>query len=101
VLGGAAEIGGASYRIHAMRINLDTLEPDVRDDLAALIQRMSGIRWRVSHKQLILLKDWVSRPFHSPDHAEPHPPCPILRLRRLAFQPSDGRKSSRLSMVVA
>uniref|UniRef100_A0A8J4M580 Uncharacterized protein n=1 Tax=Acidicaldus sp. TaxID=1872105 RepID=A0A8J4M580_9PROT len=68
--------------------------------LAALIHGMSGIRWRVSHKQLILLKDWVSRPFHSPDHAEPHPPCPILRLRRSAFQPSDGRNSLRLSMAV-
>ena len=34
-------------------------------ELAALIQRMSEIRWRVSHKQLILLKDWVSRPLHT------------------------------------
>jgi hypothetical protein len=69
--------------------------------LAALIHGMAGIRWRMSHKRLILLKDWVLRPLHSPDHAEPHPPCPRLHLRRSVFQPSGGRNSQRLSMAAA
>jgi hypothetical protein len=30
--------------------------------LALLIHRMSGIRWRVSRKLLILFRDWVSKP---------------------------------------
>jgi hypothetical protein len=69
--------------------------------LAALIHRMSGIRWRVSHKRLILLKDWVSTPLQSPDQTEPHPPCLKLRPRRSTFQPLGGRKSLRLSMAGA
>jgi hypothetical protein len=47
--------------------------------LAALIHRIAGIRWRVSHNWLTLFTDWVSRPLHSPDHSEPHPPCTTIR----------------------
>ena len=54
---------------------------------------IAGICWRVSHKRLILFTDWVSRPVHSPDQAEPHPPCMTIRLSRSGFQPSDARKS--------
>jgi hypothetical protein len=80
----------------------EELPPDGRvDALAALIQRMSGIRWRMSHKSLILLKEWVSTPLQSPDQTEPHPPCLKLRPRRSAFQPLGGRKSLRLSMAGA
>jgi len=67
--------------------------------LAALIHRIAGIRWRVSHKGLILFTDWVSRPSRSPDHTEPHPPCTTIRLSRSGFQPSDARKSLLRSMV--
>ena len=67
--------------------------------LAALIHRIAGIRWRVSHKGVILFTDWVSRPFHSPDHTEPHPPCTTIRLSRSGFQPSDARKSLLRSTV--
>lgn len=70
--------------------------------LAALIHRMAGIRWRVSHKRLILFRDWVSRPVHSPDQAGPHPPCMTIRLSRSAFQPLAARKSPpRLMAVVS
>lgn len=34
----------------------------MKDGLARLIHRMSGILWRVSPKLLILFRDWVSRP---------------------------------------
>jgi len=61
------------------------------DGLAHLIQRMAGIRWRVSRRPLILFKDWVSRPFHSHDHAEPHPPYPTIRSCRSTFQRSAAR----------
>src|ERR1700733_5848400 len=67
--------------------------------LAALIHRIAGIRWRVSHKGLILFTDWVSRPSRSPDHTEAHPPCTTIRLSRSGFQPSDARKSLLRSMV--
>ena len=67
--------------------------------LTHLIHRIAGIRWRVSHKGLILFTDWVSRPFHSSDHTEPHPPCTTIRLSRSGFQPSDARKSLLRSMV--
>jgi hypothetical protein len=56
VLGGAAEIGGASYRIHAMRINLDTLEPDVRDDLDEGVY--AEHRVHVIFEELIFLDDF-------------------------------------------
>jgi uncharacterized membrane protein YedE/YeeE len=109
LLGGAAIFGigwgiaglcpGPAIADLALRPVLAT--PFVLAMLAALIQRISGIRWRMSLKRLILLKDWVSRPFHSPDQTERHPPCSTLRPRRSAFQPSGGRKSLRLSMVGA
>jgi hypothetical protein len=38
---------------------IDTGEPVTE---ARLIHRMSGIRWRVSPKLLILFRDWVSKP---------------------------------------
>jgi hypothetical protein len=56
-------------------------------ELAHLIHGMAGIRWRVSPKELILFTDWVSRPSCSPDHSEPHPPCPTIQSTRSAFQP--------------
>ena len=72
---------------------------EVPKELAALIHRIPGIRWRVSHKGLILFTDWVSRPFHSSDHTEPHPPCTMIRLSRSGFHPPDARKSRLRSMV--
>ncbi|MEJ7607537.1 MAG: hypothetical protein WKF37_15035 [Bryobacteraceae bacterium] len=67
--------------------------------LAHPIHRIAGIRWRVSHKQLILLMNWVSRPLHPPDQPEPHPPCATIRLSRSVFQPSRARKSLPHLMV--
>ena len=34
----------------------------MEDVLARIIHRMPGIRWRMSHKVLIALMDWVSTP---------------------------------------
>jgi hypothetical protein len=89
-------------RFHGSDARKRIYEPNYWVDasvLAALIHRIAGIRWRVSHKGLILFTDWVSRPFHSPDHTEPHPPCTTIRLSRSGFQPSDARKSLLRSMV--
>jgi hypothetical protein len=72
----------------AVRIELEQAE---RAELAVLIHRMAGIRWRVSRKALIELRDWVSKPPLPRERAEPHPPCPLIRSSRLAFQPSIGR----------
>jgi hypothetical protein len=47
------------------------------------LQDTAGIRWRVSHKRLILLTDRAWRPFRSPDQPEPDPPCMTIRLCRL------------------
>jgi len=78
---------------------LDSMKKIWGDRLTALIHRIPGIRWRVSHKGLILFTDWVSRPFHSSDHTEPHPPCTMIRLSRSGFHPPDARKSRLRSMV--
>jgi hypothetical protein len=59
--------------------------------LAGLIQRMPGIRWRVSRKALIALTDWVSKPSCPRERAEPHPPCLLIRPCRSIFQPSVAR----------
>jgi hypothetical protein len=53
---------------------------------------MATIRWRVSRKALIELKDWVSKPSCPRDRPEPHPPCPTIRSSRLVFQPLAAKK---------
>src|SRR5207237_9577319 len=58
-----------------------------------LFTAWQGFGWRVSRKLLIVFMDWVSKPSCPHDHAEPHPPCTTIRLRRSAFQPSDARSS--------
>ena len=60
--------------------------------LARLIHRIAEIRWRMSHKVLIALRDWVSKPPLPRDQSEPHPPCPMILSCRSPFQPS-GAKS--------
>ncbi len=69
--------------------------------LAHLIHDRAGIRWRVSRKVLITLRDWVSRPSFSRDRAEPHPPCPRIGLSHSVFQPSAVRKWSPPLTVAA
>ncbi|WP_284947781.1 hypothetical protein [Acidisoma cladoniae] len=56
LLGGAAEIGGTSYRIHAMRINLDGLEPDFQADVEEAVY--AEYRIDVIFEELIFLDDF-------------------------------------------
>ena len=93
VAGAAALIGvGASAMLMAWSPALwPVLLAQSIQGLAHLIHRIAGIRWRVSHKRLILFTDWVSRPLRSPDHSEPHPPCTTIRLQPFWF-PAVGRK---------
>jgi multiple sugar transport system permease protein len=94
----ASRLDGANARWRFRSAIYPSIAPVM---LTVLIQRMSGIRWRMSHRRLILLKEWVSTPLHAPDQTEPHPPCLRLRPRGSAFQPLGGRKSRLLSMAAA
>jgi hypothetical protein len=71
------------------------------NELTDLIRDKAGIRWRVSRKVLITFRDWVSKPSFSRDRAEPHPPCPRIRLSHSVFQPSTVRKWSPPLTVAA
>jgi hypothetical protein len=74
-----------------VEIEIAVLSGVLQRVLARLIQRMPGIRWRVSRKALIALRDWVSKPSCPRERAEPHPPCLLIRPCRSIFQPSVAR----------